>query len=101
MAHLAVADRETLHHAIAVEPVPVAEIADLMHGGTVAIQAALQPRGQPAADLRFCAQLIGSNALEAKQPRVFFKTRGERALPLRRRLGQARSCARGGDRTGA
>ena len=82
MIDLAVADAPCLHHAVAVEPVPISELADFVSSRAVAEQRAFKPRRQPP--LQFGASdgnSIFVRAFITDEPRSFGKSIPERFLP--------------------
>jgi len=67
----AVAEGEGLHHAVAVEPVLITEVADLVARRTVAVERAAQPVGQPAGQPRLGVEPVARHRAEGQQPGSF------------------------------
>ena len=87
-------EAKRLHHAVAVEQVPVPKSEALVHRRSVAVERPLQPGRQMPLDARFAPELVGLDAVPAQERRVRLERTGEIVRPVAGTGGDTRDSER-------
>ena len=75
-------EADRLHHAVAIEHVPVPQTEPFVHGRAVAVERSQKCLRQPAFDARGAREPVGLDAAPAEERRVVLERAGEVMRPV-------------------